>query len=321
MNILITSVGKRVSLLKAFQKELKIIYPKGKVFAADVNPQLAAACIISDGWFKVPSLNDSTYILKLIKICKQNNISLIIPTIDTELKIVAENCELLKSNGITAVISSLDIITICRDKRLMHTFFVSKGIEVAKEYSKTNLIFPLFIKPSDGSRSKDTFLIEKKEDITNAHLKNPKFMFLEYMNPLFYDEFTCDLYYGKDNQLKCVVPRKRIEVRDGEVNKGKTENNELVGYVKKHLGTIKGARGCLTAQFFMNKVSKRIVGLEVNPRFGGGYPLAYLAGANFPKWIIEEYFINKEVSYFDSWESNVLMLRYDKEVIIKNYVE
>jgi carbamoyl-phosphate synthase large subunit len=31
------------------------------------------------------------------------------------------------------------------------------------------------------------------------------------------DEYTCDAYYGKDSELKCVVPRKRIEVRDGEV--------------------------------------------------------------------------------------------------------
>ena len=63
----------------------------------------------------------------------------------------------------------------------------------------------------------------------------------------------------------------------------------------------------------------RIVGIEINPRFGGGYPLSYLAGGNFPKWLIEEHLLHKEVSYFEDWKDNLLMLRYDAEVLIENY--
>jgi carbamoyl-phosphate synthase large subunit len=320
MNILITSAGKRVSLVKAFQNELKVVFPEGKVFAADSNPQLSAACVIADGWLKVLRLDNSGYINDLIKICKLNMISLIIPTIDTELLLLAESKGLLKANGINVVISSTTIINNCRDKRLIHDFFESNGIEVAEEYPKNNLNFPLFIKPSDGSRSIDTFLIEDRADLTNYHFKNDKFMFLEYLDQSTHDEYTCDAYYGKDNKLKCVVPRKRIEVRDGEVNKGKTEKNDLVAYVKKNLEEIEGARGCLTIQFFMNRTTGRKVAIEINPRFGGGYPLSYLSGANFPKWIIEEYLLDKKLTYFDDWEDNLLMLRYDKEIIIKNYV-
>ena len=115
------------------------------------------------------------------------------------------------------------------------------------------------------------------------------------------------------------MPRKRIEVRDGEVNKGKTEKNELVNYIKEHLNEIEGARGCLTMQFFFNRNTRSIVAIEINPRFGGGYPLAYIAGANFPQFIIEEYFMNKEILYIENWEDNLLMLRYDDEIIIRNY--
>jgi carbamoyl-phosphate synthase large subunit len=321
MNILITSAGKRVSLVNAFQKELKAVFTEGKVFAADCNPQLSAASMIADGWFKVPSLDNHNYINELIKLCKVNNIYLIIPTIDTELLLLAENEALFKANSISVVISSLKIIDKCRDKRLIHDFFEHNGIEVAEEYAKDNLQFPLFIKPSDGSRSIDTFLIEDRADLLDYHFQNDKFMFLEYLDQSENDEYTCDTYYGKDNKLKCVVPRKRIEVRDGEVNKGKTEKNELVNYVKENLGVVEGARGCLTIQFFMNKTTRRKVAIEINPRFGGGYPLSYLAGANFPKWIIEEYLLDKKLTYFEDWEDNLLMLRYDNEVIIHDYNE
>jgi len=318
-NILISSAGKRVSLVKAFKKELKLYFPESLIFACDANPMLSAACSVSDGWFKLPRLDDSTYITELIKQCKQNNIVLIIPTIDTELFLYSQCQELLKSNGIDVVISSSEIINACRDKRLIHDFFISNGVTVAEEYKKGELKFPLFIKPSDGSRSLDTFLIKTKNDLTDYHYSNDKFMFLEYIDHSQNDEYTCDTYYGFDNKLKCVVPRKRIEVRDGEVNKGKTEKNELVNYIKEYLNEIEGARGCLTMQFFFNRNTRSIVAIEINPRFGGGYPLAYIAGANFPQFIIEEYFMNKEILYIENWEDNLLMLRYDDEIIIRNY--
>jgi carbamoyl-phosphate synthase large subunit len=119
--------------------------------------------------------------------------------------------------------------------------------------------------------------------------------------------------------LKCVVPRKRIAVRSGEISKGLTCNNLLVDYVINKLSVIEGAIGCLTIQVFFNEKIQRVVGIEINPRFGGGYPLSYLAGANFPKWIIEEYLFNKEISYSNKWEPNLLMLRYDDEVLVYNY--
>ena len=321
MNILITSAGKRVSLVKAFQKELHLLVPTGKVIATDANPNYSAACMIADSCFKVPFLSASNYLEVLLEKCIKNSIKLIIPTIDTELELLAANAPLFLENGIQVVISSTNFISKCRDKRKIHEFFVRKGVEVAEEYEKNDLKFPLFIKPTDGSRSVDTFLIENKEDLTEYHFQNPKFMFLEYIDHSKNDEFTCDLYYDKRHQLKCVVPRKRIEVRDGEINKGITKNNILVTYIKKRLQSIEGARGCITAQFFLDRTTDRVVAIEINPRFGGGYPLSYLAGANFPKWLIQEYVLNEEIDFCNNWKQNMLMLRYDNEVIVENYVE
>jgi carbamoyl-phosphate synthase large subunit len=134
-----------------------------------------------------------------------------------------------------------------------------------------------------------------------------------------HDKYSLDLYYDRNSELKCVVPRKRIEVRGGEVNKGLTEKNLLVTYVKDKLAHISGARGCLTLQLFLNKENQDIHGIEINPRFGGGYPLSYLSGANFPKWLIQEYLFDQPIEYFEEWESNLLMLRYDDEVLVHGY--
>ncbi len=320
MNILITSAGRRVSLVRAFQNELKKVHPEAKVIAADANPKLSAACHAADDYFEVPRLDHPNYIEALLEKAKEHKIALIIPTIDTELLILAKSKKMLKKFGIQTLVASQDFIEKCRNKRVIHDFFTENNVAIAKEYSKDNYKLPLFIKPLDGSRSVDTFLIRTKEDLTDYHFSNEKLMFLEYIDHTLYDEYTCDLYYDKNHNLKCAVPRKRIEVRDGEVNKALTSNNALVAYIRKNLSFIDGAVGCLTAQFFMHISEEKIYGIEINPRFGGGYPLSYLAGANFPKWIIAEYFFDEQITdKFDSWEDNLLMIRYDDEILVHGY--
>ena len=321
MNILITSAGRRVSLIRAFQKELNKTHSDSKVFATDFNPKLSAACQIADQCFEVPRILDESYIDSLIDLCQSNDIKLIVPTIDTELLLLANNKVRFETLGIKTVISSEDFVKQCRDKRNIHEFFKSKGVRVAKEYEKDDYSLPMFIKPYDGSRSVDTYLIKKENDLTDYHFRNDKLMFLEYLDHALFSEFTCDLYYDRTNELRCVVPRKRLEVRDGEVYKALTQNNVLVNHIRQHLSTISGAVGCITAQFFLhNEDDSKIVAIEINPRFGGGYPLSYLAGANFPKWIIEEYLLDNAIEdKFDSWEDELLMIRYDDEILVHGY--
>ena len=99
MNIIITSAGQRVSLIKSFQFELKKIFPESKVFTTDLNPTLAPACHISDGYFQVPKVTAENYIDDLIKVCINNDINLIIPTIDTELLTLSNNEQKFKLNN------------------------------------------------------------------------------------------------------------------------------------------------------------------------------------------------------------------------------
>ncbi|MBX3241208.1 MAG: ATP-grasp domain-containing protein [Chitinophagaceae bacterium] len=319
MNILITSAGQRVSLVRAFKKELKETFADAKVFTTDMYPELSAACNVSDGFFKVKPVTHNGYINDLINLCKTHAVKMIVPTIDTELLVLAKNKSLFDEQGIHVIISGKSLIKKCRDKREINKFFLNHEIEIPQQYTKDQLKFPLFIKPYDGSLSVDTYIIYKEEELTEYHLSNEKFMFMEYIDKDEYDEFTVDMYYGKDNFVKCIVPRKRILVRSGEINKGITKKNVIVSVLKEHLNKIDGAIGCLTLQLFLHQNQKYIKGIEINPRFGGGFPLSYLAGANFPLWLIKEYFLGEKIAYTENWEEDLLMLRYDDEILVHNY--
>lgn len=318
-NVLITSAGQRVSLVKAFQKELKKKFPDSIVISVDFNPDLSPACRISDAYYKICRVNDSQYVSELLSICRENNIGMIVPTIDTELKILAENKAVFQKEDIHLIVSDQGFVNSCRDKRLLNDFFSAYNIRFPQPVDKYNPIFPLFIKPYDGSLSKDIYLIKTEAELTDYHKENPKFMFMEYIDPALYKEYTVDCYYNKDHQLCCAVPRQRIAVRSGEIQKGVTDKNNIIDYLNQKVATIPGAVGCITTQLFFNKVSNDIVAIEINPRFGGGYPLSYEAGANYPKMLIEEYFENKIITYTDDWENQLLMLRYDAEVLVRNY--
>src|SRR5690554_2927829 len=177
MNIIITSAGRRVSLVRGFQKELKKLVPHSKVYASDSEPETSAACIVADGYVKVPLLDRPDYIDHLLQFCIQLNISMVIPTIDTELMILARNRDRFEANNIKVIISSLEFILQCRDKRRIHEFLQSKGIAIAKEYNKDNYTLPLYIKPLDGSGSIDNSIILSEDDFMNYHFRNEKLMF------------------------------------------------------------------------------------------------------------------------------------------------
>jgi len=318
MNILITSAGQRVSLIRFFKMELKEVFKDAKVYAVDMNPQLSPACHVADGSLFIEHALSDNYINLLMKICKHWDIRLIIPTIDTELLVLSKNKHIFESEGIQIVISDFYFVNICRDKRLINNFFIERLIDIPQPIDKNDPTFPLFIKPYDGSLSKDIFLINQEGELTDYHFSNEKLMFMEYVNPNDYKEYTIDAYYNKQGELKCCVPRERIAVRSGEISKGKTAKNFLHTYIFEKLSKIEGARGCLTIQVFYNSKNNQVKAIEINPRFGGGYPLSYHAQANYPKWIIEEYLLNKTINIFEDWTNDLLMLRYDDEIIVKN---
>ena len=313
-NIIITSAGQRVALVRDFKETLVRFYAEAKVFTTDMNPELAPAAYVSDGCFEVLRVTDENYISQLLDICKKNEIGMIVPTIDTELLVLAENKKLFNDNDIIVCVSDLDFIKVCRDKRNTGDFLEKHNIRVPKAVDKYNPTFPLFAKPYDGSLSTNLHYIKNAEELTQDILDDPKLLFMEYIDKETYKEYTIDMYYGTDNCVKCIVPRERIKIRAGEINKGRTVKCPLMDYIKERLDKIEGCIGCICIQVFFNPLTEDVVGIEINPRFGGGYPQSYAAGGNYPEMLIKEYFLGEKIAYIEDWKDNMLMLRFDDAV-------
>lgn len=317
-NVLILSAGRRVELTQAFKRDLALTLPYAQVFATDMYPELSPACQIADKYFSAPRVTDSTYIELIKQICIKHDIGILVPTIDTELLLLSEHKAEFESLGMHILISDSKLIKACRDKRETAKLFKELNIEQPAIMAKDALTFPCFCKPYDGSCSQGAIAIKTKSDLTTELLNDPKNMFMELV-PKDYSEYTIDGYYDKSGNLKCLVPRKRIEIRAGEVSKGVTRKNFVYDYLLERVMHIDGALGCITFQLFVNEETQSIKGLEINPRFGGGFPLADAAGATFSLWAIQEFLCGQPIKFNDSWQANLLMLRYDAQVLCNDY--
>lgn len=315
-NVLVLSAGRRVELVQAFQQALQRYFPDAKVFTTDLRPELSAACQTADQAFKAPRVTAPDYIDFLFELCTKKNIGLVVPTIDTELQVLADNRERFESSGVNLIISSPELIAVCRDKRKTAETYASLNITQPEIYAKNNIVFPCFCKPYDGSCSIGALPLHTPDMLTQELLDDEKNMFMELIGKE-YSEYTIDIYYDHNGQLRCLVPRERLEVRGGEVSKGATRKNYVYDYLRARFEGLKGARGCITAQVFANPDNKTIKALEINPRFGGGFPLSHAAGADYADWLIREYLLNEAIGFFDAWENNLVMLRYDAKVLVR----
>ncbi|UCF44275.1 MAG: ATP-grasp domain-containing protein [Planctomycetota bacterium] len=320
LTVLFTCIGRRVSLLNSFRgaaRELKIDI---SLLGTDTT-NLSSAFQLCDKKFLVKPVSHRDYLRQLLAIVKANRVELLVPTIDTDLLLLAKNKPKFASVGCCVLISKAGVVGICQDKRKTYRFLLKNGFDtpvtmsVRTALSKKKLNWPCFLKPWDGNASRGTAKVDNRKELLFFVKRIPNPICQEFVNGT---EHTCDVYVDLNMKVRCVVPRKRIEVRAGEVSKGQVVKHPRIMREAARLVEALGAGpGVITLQLFLTSDDK-VKFIEINPRFGGGVPLAIKAGANFPKWILQEVLGRKTNIRFDGFKDKVIMLRYDGEVWLEN---
>jgi len=314
-NILITSAGRRVSLVRNAKESLQKHNKDAKVYAVDLKPELSSACQVADSYERVPRVTDAKYIPFLLEFCKKNSISIVIPTIDTELEVLSKTKNMFEEIGVMVAISSQEICKTFYHKSTTDAFFSKQSVPTPKMVTDfENVTYPLFAKLNNSSCSVGAQKVYSAIEVKELLNENSDYIFQEFIDA---DEFTVDVYVNKIGEVCSVVPRQRLEVRAGEVNKALAVKDEtIIEAVKNLCSKMTGSFGVITVQLF--KKDEQISFIEVNPRFGGGYPLSWRSGADMVGMLIDDY-LGRSPSYNESWADQTLMLRYDDEVIVSGY--
>lgn len=314
-NILILSAGRRVELIQAFKKAAKKLNINSSIIAADMSG-LAPALYFADKHKLIPAISDPSYIDNLILLCNEENIKLVVPTIDTELLILAENKRRIESETTAKVmISDLNLIKMCRDKIKTSDDLSSNGFLVPYLYSNQDIMqekvtYPCFIKPKSGSSSINAFKVNNDKELELYTKFIPDYMLQEYVGG---EEYTVDVMLDFDSNPITIVPRLRLATRSGEISKGLiVKNRFIIDTIKEMMIKFKFI-GHITIQL---KIDKEIKFIEINPRFGGGAPMSIAAGADSCENLYR-LLMGENLTYNENYDDNVYFLRFDSSIMIR----
>lgn len=304
MNILFTCAGRRTYLLKYFKEQLG---NDGNIIGADAQlsaPALSAADVIEH----VPAVYADNYIDCILDICSRNNVRAIISLNDLELPVLAANKEILTANGVMPIVSRQEVIDLCFDKYMTARFVENVGLnspatfinlgEAKRAIAEGKLVFPIVLKPRWGSGSIGiefannlgelneiyALLLKKvKQSILATASQGDEYILIQ--QKINGQEYGVDVMNDLNGNNRGIAVKKKLAMRAGETDKAQTVDNPVIRAIGITLGEKLRHVGNLDVDI-LEEEGKYYV-LELNPRFGGGFPFSYEAGANFPKAIIE----------------------------------
>ncbi|HEX40900.1 MAG TPA: ATP-grasp domain-containing protein [Phycisphaerales bacterium] len=315
-NVLFTCIGRRVSLLETFRRAAAKLGLNAAMLGTETTP-LSSALQLCDRRFIVEKVNHPEYLRQLLDIVKSNDVRLVVPTVDLDLQLLADNKRLFEQLGCRLLVSDPEVVRICQDKRKTYDYLTANGfktprtLSIAAALKARDLTWPCFIKPWDGYASRGNAVAHNRSELRFYGRHIPNAICQEYVEGA---EHTCDVYVDFDMRVRCVVPRKRLEVRAGEVSKSRiVKDRHIMERSALLVETLGAGPGVITLQLFV-RPDGSLRFIEVNPRFGGGAPLSIKAGADFPQWIWQELVGRKPRIRFDGFRNHLTMLRYDCEV-------
>jgi len=285
VNILFVSAGRRVELIRCFRRAYSDLKLDGKIIATDIDP-LAPSLREVDDYYIVPRTSDNRFIPAITEICRREKIDLVFPLIDPDIPVLARNRTAIENSRTKLVVIPEEFVNITADKWQTYEFFKKINIPtprswIPEDIDPSDLIFPVFIKPRFGSAAKFTFKVNNERELKFFCEYVPEPIIQEYLAG---PEVTSDVICDFESNILAVVSRQRIEVRWGEVAKGKTIYTEGITSYCIKIAKALNAIGPVTVQCFLE--NGKPIFSEINPRYGGGVPLGIAAGVSSPHWFL-----------------------------------
>jgi carbamoyl-phosphate synthase large subunit len=284
MNVLLTSAGRRTSLLRLFRSAAE---QDGQVWAGDADP-LAPTLQAADRSVVLPSIQDPSYLPTLLDHVDAHDVDLVVPLIDPDLLSLAAARSRFDDAGCELLTSDPSLLDLAHDKWSTVQHFSERGFRTPTSWLPGTSLpdewpDPVFVKPRRGSASANARRVDRDgAGRVAASMESP--LLQEVIDA---PEVTVDALFDLSGRLLHYVPRLRLRTMAGESIQGRTLSDaDLDAWLHRLLREIGklGARGPITVQAFRTEPSPTLS--EINPRFGGGFPLTHAAGGRYPEWIL-----------------------------------
>jgi len=311
-NVLITAASRRVALVEAFERALAS--SGGSVIVTDVNP-LSPAVYAADRAYRVPLADDPEYLDEVFKIAIAERVNLVVPTIDDELPGFAGARERFETAGVSVAVSPYASTLVCNDKFRTCQTLRERGVAAAATVLPGDVpaepLFPLFVKPRLGRGGVGAFAIRDRRELDFFLNYVPDPIVQEFLNG---PEYTIDMLCDFSGRPLSIVPRERVVIRAGVIDRGRTVRNpRLLELAEACAGAIPFS-GAVNIQ--CRVVDGQPVVFEINPRFSGGIPLTIEAGADFPRMLVDLAAGRAVAPSIGAYRDDLWMTNYEASVFL-----
>ena len=305
MNLLFTSVGRRGYLLRYFRQALA---GQGTIHAAN-SDRLAPGFLEADRTVVTPLIHDPGYIDHLLAYCADHAIHAVIPLFDVDIAMLAANEPRFRDHGVQLVCSNMSVAEVCNDKWRTFTFLGEHGFKTPDTYLTLSeasqalgdgvLQWPVFVKPRWGMGSIGVNKASSMDELRWAYARVREQVFNSYLrfesasdnercviiqSSLPGTEHGLDVVNDLDGNHMATFVKRKVAMRSGETDSAVTVDEPELRTLGAALARALGHSANLDVDVFLHEGMPYI--LEMNARFGGGYPFSHLAGADLPRAIL-----------------------------------
>jgi carbamoyl-phosphate synthase large subunit len=305
--------------MEHFRRAMRALGLRGEIVATDIT-RSSPAFHTADAGVIVPKADAPEYIPALLATVRRRGVRLLVPMTDLDLLALARHRDRFEALGCTVMIGSEGIVAACMDKARTSAIVRQAGLAAIRtctlEEFRREPFYPCFIKPVRGSAGIGAAVIGSPAQLEmHVGAFGDRMLLQEYVPG---QEFTIDVYRSRDGRVRCVVPRQRLVVRAGEVEKGLTVKDKgLQDATLKLAENMEGLWGVFCCQCRRQDGADDAPRFfEVNPRFGGGAPLSIAAGADLVLYLLQEVTGKRITSRLGRFRDGLLMLRYEQAVFV-----
>ena len=305
--VLFTCAGQRVDIVSAFGRAGAL------TVAADANP-LAPALYHADRHALVPRIDDPGYVPALQELVERHDVRLIVPLTDLDQLLLADARD--GFGDALVLLPSREVLEACNDKYVAHQRFVELGIPSPPtwlpEELPDELRFPVLVKAREGFGSRHIYRCENQSELD---------FFLDYtpvpsmvQTLCAGDEFSIDVFCDLDGGCLNAIPRTMIESKGGESIKGMTIKDPLLIEHGRLVAETLGLVGPANVQCF--RVGDEHQVTDINPRFGGAFPLPRAAGSHYPELALALANGERPEPRLGDFREGILMTRFFSHLIL-----
>jgi carbamoyl-phosphate synthase large subunit len=272
--VLFTCAGQRVDIVGAFGRA------GATTIATDVNP-LAPALYHADRYELVPRIDDPDYVPALRRLVDEHDVTLIVPLTDLDQATLARARGEL---GALVLLPEADVVERVADKYLCHVMLEELGVPSPPtwlpEDVPVDVVFPVLVKARTGFGSRHIYRAADRPQLDFFLGYTPMSSIVQAC--LAGEEFSIDVFCDLDGRCLNAIPRTMIESKGGESIKGMTIRDETLIRFGCFVAETLKLVGPANVQCFREPDGTHLV-TDINPRFGGGFPLPLAAGGRYPE--------------------------------------